>query len=77
MDLSGKRAIVTGAGGDGLGQPIAHRLGGCGADAAVPGFLEDVLRGAACGTSARQPRPRPIWRSAGVKKAQWAAHTGR
>lgn len=35
MDLSGKRAIVTGAGGGGLGQAIAHRLAGLGADVAV------------------------------------------
>lgn len=37
MDLSGKKAIVTGAGGDGLGQAIANRLGGCGADIALVG----------------------------------------
>ena len=37
MDLSGKKAIVTGAGGDGLGQAIANRLGGCGADVALVG----------------------------------------
>ena len=32
MDLSGKKAFVTGAGGDGLGQAIANRLAGLGAD---------------------------------------------
>ncbi|MEV5834928.1 SDR family NAD(P)-dependent oxidoreductase [Nocardia sp. NPDC052112] len=37
LDLSGKKAIVTGAGGDGLGQAIANRLGGCGADVALIG----------------------------------------
>lgn len=31
MDLSGKRTIVTGAGGPGLGRAIAHRLAGLGA----------------------------------------------
>lgn len=45
MDLSGKKAIVTGAGGDGLGQAIANRLGGCGADVALIGrTLEKVER---------------------------------
>src|ERR1700704_3606071 len=37
MDLSGKKAFVTGAGGDGLGQAIANRLAGCGADVALIG----------------------------------------
>lgn len=37
MDLSGKKAFVTGAGGDGLGQAIANRLGGLGADVALIG----------------------------------------
>src|ERR1700742_3272318 len=37
MDLSGKKAFVTGAGGDGLGQAIATRLAGCGADVALIG----------------------------------------
>ncbi|HNM83751.1 MAG TPA: SDR family NAD(P)-dependent oxidoreductase [Mycobacterium sp.] len=37
MDLSGKRAFVTGAGGDGLGQAIANRLAGLGADVALIG----------------------------------------
>ncbi len=32
MDLTGKKAIVTGAGSSGLGQAIAHRLAGLGAD---------------------------------------------
>jgi 3-oxoacyl-[acyl-carrier protein] reductase len=37
MDLSGRKAIVTGAGGDGLGQAIANRLAGLGADVAIVG----------------------------------------
>ncbi|MEV5845428.1 SDR family NAD(P)-dependent oxidoreductase [Streptomyces sp. NPDC051985] len=45
MDLSGKKAIVTGAGGDGLGQAIANRLAGLGADVALVGrTLEKVQR---------------------------------
>ncbi|MFC8519660.1 SDR family NAD(P)-dependent oxidoreductase [Streptomyces sp. NPDC057257] len=45
MDLSGKKAIVTGAGGDGLGQAMAHRLAGLGADVALVGrTLEKVER---------------------------------
>ncbi|WP_040701878.1 SDR family NAD(P)-dependent oxidoreductase [Nocardia vinacea] len=48
LDLSGKKAIVTGAGGDGLGQAIANRLGGCGADIALVGrTFEKVQRRAA------------------------------
>jgi len=35
IDLRGKRIIVTGGGGPGLGQAIAHRLGGLGAAVAV------------------------------------------
>lgn len=35
MDLTGRKAIVTGAGGGGLGQAIANRLAGLGADIAV------------------------------------------
>ena len=35
MDLRGKKAIATGAGGGGLGQAIANRLAGLGADVAV------------------------------------------
>lgn len=35
MDLTGKKAVVTGSGGDGLGQAIANRLAGSGADVAV------------------------------------------
>lgn len=37
MDLTGKKAIVVGAGGDGLGQAIANRLAGLGADIALIG----------------------------------------
>lgn len=37
LDLSGKKAICTGAGGDGLGQAIANRLAGSGADVALVG----------------------------------------
>lgn len=45
MDLSGKKAFVTGAGGDGLGQAIANRLAGLGADIALIGrTLEKVER---------------------------------
>jgi 3-oxoacyl-[acyl-carrier protein] reductase len=35
LDLSGKRAIVVGGGGEGLGQAISHRLGAQGAATAV------------------------------------------
>src|SRR5262249_36520197 len=45
MDLSGKKAFGTGAGGDGLGQAIANRLAGCGADVALIGrTFEKVQR---------------------------------
>lgn len=45
LDLTGRKAIVTGAGGDGLGQAVANRLGGCGADVALVGrTLEKVER---------------------------------
>lgn len=37
LDLRGKKAICTGAGGDGLGQAIANRLGGSGADVCLVG----------------------------------------
>jgi 3-oxoacyl-[acyl-carrier protein] reductase len=37
LDLRGKKAICTGAGGDGLGQAIANRLAGSGADVALVG----------------------------------------
>src|SRR5690606_25971788 len=37
LDLTGKKAIVTGAGGDGLGQATANRLAGSGADVALIG----------------------------------------
>ncbi len=35
MDLKGKKAVVSGAGGDGLGRAIANRLAGLGADVAL------------------------------------------
>lgn len=41
MDLTGKKAIVTGAGGGGLGQAIANRLAGLGADVAMIDINED------------------------------------
>ncbi|CUU60971.1 3-oxoacyl-[acyl-carrier protein] reductase [Parafrankia irregularis] len=48
LDLSGQKAIVTGAGGDGLGQAVANRLAGSGADVALIGrTLEKVERRAA------------------------------
>jgi 3-oxoacyl-[acyl-carrier protein] reductase len=48
LDLSGQKAIVTGAGGDGLGQATANRLAGSGADVALIGrTLEKVERRAA------------------------------
>ncbi|WP_396230809.1 SDR family NAD(P)-dependent oxidoreductase, partial [Frankia sp. EI5c] len=37
LDLTGRKAVVTGAGGDGLGQAIANRLAGSGADVALVG----------------------------------------
>lgn len=37
LDLRGKKAICTGAGGDGLGQAIANRLAGLGADVVLVG----------------------------------------
>lgn len=37
MDLTGKKAVITGAGGDGLGQATANRLAGLGADVALIG----------------------------------------
>ena len=48
LDLSGRKAICTGAGGDGLGQAIANRLAGSGADVALVGrTLSKVERRAA------------------------------
>jgi 3-oxoacyl-[acyl-carrier protein] reductase len=48
MDLGGRKAIVTGAGGDGLGQAVANRLAGLGADVALVGrTLEKVEKRAA------------------------------
>jgi 3-oxoacyl-[acyl-carrier protein] reductase len=43
MDLSGKKAFVTGAGGDGLGHAIANRLAGLGADIALVGRTLEPL----------------------------------
>jgi NAD(P)-dependent dehydrogenase (short-subunit alcohol dehydrogenase family) len=43
MDLTGKKAFVTGAGGDGLGQAIANRLAGLGADIALIGRTMEKL----------------------------------
>lgn len=48
LDLRGKKAICTGAGGGGLGQAIANRLAGSGADVALVGrTLSEVERRAA------------------------------
>ena len=44
MDLTGKKAFVTGAGGDGLGQAIANRLAGLGADVALIGRTFEIGR---------------------------------
>ncbi len=41
MDLGGKKAVVTGAGGPGLGQACAHRLAGLGAAVAVVDLSEE------------------------------------
>jgi len=41
MELSGRKAIVTGAGGPGLGQACAHRLGGLGEAVAVLDLSEE------------------------------------
>jgi 3-oxoacyl-[acyl-carrier protein] reductase len=43
MDLTGKKAFCTGAGGDGLGHAIANRLAGCGADIALVGRTLEPL----------------------------------
>lgn len=48
LDMRGKKAAVTGAGGDGLGHAIANRLAGCGVDVALIGrTFEKVERRAA------------------------------
>ncbi|MGV0698883.1 SDR family NAD(P)-dependent oxidoreductase [Mycolicibacter sinensis] len=44
MDLTGKKAFCTGAGGDGLGHAIANRLAGLGADIALVGRTFEPLR---------------------------------
>lgn len=43
MDLTGKKAFCTGAGGDGLGHAIANRLAGSGADIALVGRTLEPL----------------------------------
>ena len=43
LDLTGKKAFVTGAGGDGLGHAIANRLAGSGADIALVGRTLEPL----------------------------------
>lgn len=47
MDLSGRVAVVTGAGGDCLGQALCHRLAGLGADIALVGRTEAKLEAVA------------------------------
>lgn len=44
LDLTGKKAFVTGAGGDGLGHAIANRLAGSGADIALVGRTLEPLQ---------------------------------
>jgi 3-oxoacyl-[acyl-carrier protein] reductase len=44
MDLTGKKAFCTGAGGDGLGHAIANRLAGSGADIALVGRTLEPLQ---------------------------------
>ena len=53
MDLRGRRAIVTGAGGPGLGQACAHRLAGQGAAVAVVDLSEEGARRVAAEVEAR------------------------
>lgn len=43
MDLTGRKAFCTGAGGDGLGHAIANRLAGLGADIALVGRTLEPL----------------------------------
>jgi 3-oxoacyl-[acyl-carrier protein] reductase len=43
MDLTGRKALVTGAGGEGLGHAIANRLAGLGADIALVGRTPETL----------------------------------
>lgn len=43
MDLTGRKAIVTGAGGEGLGHAIATRLAGLGADIALVGRTREKV----------------------------------
>ncbi|MDQ1178587.1 SDR family NAD(P)-dependent oxidoreductase [Rhodococcus sp. SORGH_AS_0301] len=47
MDMTGKRTIVTGAGGPGLGRAIAHRLAGLGATVVLADRNLDGAKGAA------------------------------
>jgi len=44
VDLTGRKAFVTGAGGDGLGHAIANRLAGSGADIALVGRTLEPLQ---------------------------------
>jgi 3-oxoacyl-[acyl-carrier protein] reductase len=46
MDLTGKKAIVTGAGGIGLGRAIAHRLAALGAEVVLAGIHDNVVSAA-------------------------------
>ena len=59
MDLTGKKAFVTGAGGDGLGHAIANRLAGSGADIALVGRTLEPLRPGDRGALERQHDSRP------------------
>src|SRR5262249_28168062 len=49
MDLRGRKAVVTGAGGPGLGQACAHRLAGLGAAVAGGGLREEGAAGGGAG----------------------------
>ncbi len=46
MSLKGKKAIVTGASGVGLGIAVAHRLAGLGADVCMVGRSENIYKNA-------------------------------
>ena len=53
MDLRGRKAVVTGAGGPGLGQACAHRLAGLGAAVAVVDLSEEGATRVAADVRAR------------------------